>query len=124
MSYLSDIKLKPCPLCGAAFLIAQEPYDNPPVAGMYYIFHDYGPLGSDARECPIDVSRHFNTREEAIAAWNRRAAPTAAQAVVLVIVVGEDGSEQYAIFEDEIIRGCMGGQPSRAVRHRLSNGHW
>ncbi len=74
MSYLSDIKLKPCPLCGAAFLIAQEPYDNPPVAGMYYIFHDYGPLGSDARECPIDVSRHFNTREEAIAAWNRRPA--------------------------------------------------
>lgn len=74
MSDAIEAALLPCPFCGAAFLMAQEPYDNPPVAGMYYIFHDYGPIGSDARECPIDVNRHFNTREEAIAAWNRRAA--------------------------------------------------
>jgi post-segregation antitoxin (ccd killing protein) len=66
--------LKPCPLCGADFCIAQEPQDNHPVGGMFYIFHDYGPVGSDARKCIINVGRHFSTAEEAAAAWNQRVA--------------------------------------------------
>jgi len=66
-------ELLPCPVCGSAFLISQEPHDNHLVAGKFYIFHEYGPIGSAARACPIDVPKHFDTREEAIAAWNRRA---------------------------------------------------
>jgi hypothetical protein len=54
--------------------MAQEPHDNHPVAGMFYIYHDYGPLGSDARKCPIEVHRHFDTQAEAIKAWNSRPA--------------------------------------------------
>ena len=65
-------ELLPCPVCGSAFLISQEPHDNHLVAGKFYIFHEYGPIGSAARACPIDVPKHFDTREEAIAAWNRR----------------------------------------------------
>ena len=71
--------LKPCPFCGAAFLIAQEPHDNHPVAGMFYIYHDYGPISSAARACIIDVRRHFASREEAITAWNTRTTSLAAQ---------------------------------------------
>ena len=73
--------LKPCPFCGAAFLIAQEPHDNHPVAGMFYIYHDYGPISSAARACIIDVRRHFASREEAITAWNLRT-PTPSQTAV------------------------------------------
>ena len=65
-------ELLPCPVCGSAFLISQEPHDNHLVAGKFYIFHEYGPIGSAARACPIDVPKHFDTREEAIAAWNTR----------------------------------------------------
>lgn len=65
-------KLLPCPLCGAAFLYGQEPHDNHPVAGMFYLFHEYGPLGSDARQCPIGVRGHFDTLEAAADRWNRR----------------------------------------------------
>lgn len=53
--------------------MGQEPHDNGRVGGMFYIYHDYGPLGSAARECPIEVYRHFNSEAAAIAAWNRRA---------------------------------------------------
>ena len=70
---MSAPELKPCPFCGAGFKIAQEPQDNHPVAGMFYIFHDYGPLGSSARSCLLQVNRHFATKAEAIAAWNTRA---------------------------------------------------
>lgn len=66
-------QLKPCPFCGAGFKMGQEPHDSPYVGGMFYLYHDYGPLGSDARQCPISVSPHFETEAMAIAAWNRRA---------------------------------------------------
>lgn len=66
--------LKPCPFCGSAFKIGQEPHDNFPVSGMYYIYHDYGPLGSAARRCPVGVSGHFTSADEAIAVWNNRPA--------------------------------------------------
>lgn len=65
-------KLKPCPLCGSAFKMGQEPHDNHPVGGMFYLYHEYGPIGSAARKCPIRVSRHFHTEAEAITAWNTR----------------------------------------------------
>jgi hypothetical protein len=77
----NGVALKPCPFCGAAFLIAQEPHDNHPVAGMFYIYHDYGPISSAARACIIDVRRHFASREEAITAWNLRT-PTPSQTAV------------------------------------------
>lgn len=63
----------PCPMCGEPFKMGQEPHDNHPVGGKFYIFHDYGPLGSPARRCPIEVHRHFDTEALAIAAWNTRA---------------------------------------------------
>lgn len=72
-------ELLPCPLCGADFKMGQEPHDNGYVAGQYYIYHDYGPLGSAARRCPLTVERHFDTAEEAAAAWNTRPAPAAAE---------------------------------------------
>ena len=82
--------LLPCPLCGAAFLIAQEPHDNGFVAGQWYIYHEYGPLGSDARNCPIDVPRHFDSRAEAIAAWNRRASTSASEAEPVAVTIDRE----------------------------------
>ena len=67
-------ELKYCPFCGGDFKIAQEPYDNGCVAGRWYIYHDYGELGSPARACIINVPRHFDTEQDAIAAWNTRSA--------------------------------------------------
>lgn len=64
--------LKPCPLCGSNFKMGQEPHDNHPVGGMFYIYHEYGPIGSAARKCPLSVDRHFDSGEEAAIAWNRR----------------------------------------------------
>lgn len=72
-------ELLPCPFCGAKFLFGQEPHDNYPVAGQFYLYHDYGPLGSAARKCPIEVRPHFETKEEAVAAWNTRFTCTPAQ---------------------------------------------
>jgi hypothetical protein len=66
-----------CPFCGSNFLFGKEPYDNEPVGGLYYVFHEYGPIGSAARECPISVSSYFGTKEEAALAWNTRAAARA-----------------------------------------------
>ena len=66
-------ELLPCPFCGSGFLMAQEPHDNFPVEGKFYIFHDYGPIGSPARKCPLHFGGHFDTEAEAITAWNRRA---------------------------------------------------
>ena len=67
-------KLLPCPFCGSAFKMGREPNDNHPVAGQFYLYHDYGPLGSLARLCPISINQHFYTEAEARAAWNTRAA--------------------------------------------------
>lgn len=67
-------KLKPCPFCGSAFKMGQEPRYNHPVGGMFYLYHEYGPLGSAARKCPIVVEPHFHTEAEAITAWNTRKA--------------------------------------------------
>lgn len=60
----------PCPVCGADFKMGQEPHDNHPVAGMFYVYHEYGPLGSTARSCPVEVREHFDSKTEAVRAWN------------------------------------------------------
>ena len=65
-------KLKPCPFCGSDFLMGQEPLDNGYVAGKFYLYHDYGQIGSNARNCLLSVVRHFDDEEEAVNAWNRR----------------------------------------------------
>ncbi len=70
-------ELKPCPFCGSNFKIGQEPHDNDPVAGMFYIFHEYGPIGSAARKCKLDIKCHFNTEKEAEDFWNTRPTPVA-----------------------------------------------
>lgn len=67
------VKLRPCPLCGSKFLMGQEPHDNHPVAGKFFIYHEYGPIGSAARKCIIEVRPHFDTAEEAAERWNHRA---------------------------------------------------
>ena len=66
------MKLLPCPLCGTAFLISQEPFDNGRVAGLFYIYHAYRPLGSAANECRLTVNGHFESEADACAAWNLR----------------------------------------------------
>ncbi|MDB5707880.1 MAG: hypothetical protein JWN66_4996 [Sphingomonas bacterium] len=48
--------------------MGQEPSDNHPVAGMFYIFHcreDGRP-----RACRIEVRGHFETAEQAARFWN------------------------------------------------------
>ncbi|MFD1945030.1 Lar family restriction alleviation protein [Paradevosia shaoguanensis] len=74
-------ELLACPFCGSPFKMGQEPHDNHPVGGMFYLYHEYGPLGSAARACPLDVNRHFETAEEAATAWNHRAADSHSEPV-------------------------------------------
>lgn len=95
----------PCPFCGGAFLVGQEPHDNHPVAGMFYLYHDYGPLGSPARACPIEVQRHFDTREEAIAAWNRRTPPAPAAGWAEGIEAAAKVADEDAREADKAFRG-------------------
>ena len=66
------VKLKPCPFCGSDFLISQEPRDNYPVEGKFYIYHKYGELGSAARECRLSVNGHFDSEQDAAEFWNTR----------------------------------------------------
>lgn len=68
------MKLLQCPFCGSDFKISQEPHDNHPVAGQFYIYHEYGELGSRARECRLDIKGHFENEQEALAFWNSRTA--------------------------------------------------
>jgi hypothetical protein len=107
MSDTEQTKLEPCPFCGSNFNISQEPHDNHPVGGMFYIYHEYGPIGSAARKCPIYVDRHFDSREEAIAAWNRRATPshTALEAAIRRVLkwvepIAGDNWDAEAAFEE------------------------
>lgn len=69
---VSPAPLKPCPFCGSDFLMGQEPHDNHPVAGEFYLYHDYGPLGSAARKCRLNIGGHFETETEALNFWNPR----------------------------------------------------
>jgi hypothetical protein len=74
-----SIELKPCPLCGSAFKFGQEAHDEPRVGGKFYIYHVYGPMGSAARKCPLEIPRYFDTEQEAAEAWNARALSDAAE---------------------------------------------
>jgi len=47
---------------------SQEPNDNVPVAGMYYLYHEGGP-----KNCPIHFGGHFDSLDEMIERWNTRA---------------------------------------------------
>lgn len=64
------MRLNNCPYCGSEFKMSQEPYDNHPVGGKFYIYHVYGDIGSAARNCHIDVRGHFDTEKEAADFWN------------------------------------------------------
>lgn len=64
--------LDPCPYCSGAFKMGQEPRDNPPVSGLFYIFH--ARETEEARGCRIEVRGHFDTAEEALVFWNRKGA--------------------------------------------------
>lgn len=86
---MNDIKLKPCPFCGAQIRIIicddegnnhNEEYENDPWSGLgYQLYHDIDDDSSES--CPI--ARHrgegvmgvwiYDTREEATESWNRRA---------------------------------------------------
>lgn len=72
---MNETKLHPCPFCGSRFIMGQEPNDNHPVSGEFYIFHEYGPIGSKARECRLDVRGHFESKEAALDFWNNRQIP-------------------------------------------------
>ena len=58
--------LKPCPFCGGEALVD----DNEPYPGDC-IWFDVG-----CGECNCVIDACFDTEADAIAAWNRRAAPT------------------------------------------------
>lgn len=89
-------ELKPCPFCGSNFKISQEPIDNHPVGGMFYIFHEYGALGSEARKCKLDIRCHFDTEKEAVDFWNtRRAAPVEGLVTELWATYAQDGRMTY-----------------------------
>ena len=60
--------LAPCPYCSGAFKMGQEPRDNHPVSGLFYIFH--ARETDEARQCRIEVCGHFESAEAAIAYWN------------------------------------------------------
>ena len=98
------VALLPCPFCGSKYLMGQEPHDNHPVAGKFYLYHDYGPLGSPARKCPIDVRGHFDSEADAIAAWNRRALIPAKPAVEVVEVLDEVTEDEIRSRAKNIIR--------------------
>lgn len=68
-------EILPCPFCGSRFKMGQESHDNDPVAGEFYIFHDYGPIGSKARKCRLSVNGHFESKELATEFWNTRTPP-------------------------------------------------
>jgi len=64
---------------------------------MFYLYHDYGPIHSAARQCPISVGKHFATRGEAVAAWNTRAVPpqaTLAQGKAAMVLVPREATEE------------------------------
>ncbi|AXQ69449.1 Lar-like restriction alleviation protein [Caulobacter phage CcrBL9] len=63
--------LKPCPFCGGPFAISQEPHDNHPIAGMYYIYHTERTT-PQRQHCRITVDNHFHSVEEAVTFWNGR----------------------------------------------------
>lgn len=86
---MNDNVLKPCPFCGSKIRIVvcddegnihDDDYENDPWSGLaYMLYHD---IEDDSKqECPI--AGHigegvmgiysYDTREEAIEAWNRRA---------------------------------------------------
>jgi len=84
-------ELLPCPFCGAEFKVSQEPHDNHPVGGLWYLFHAYGEIGSSARKCLIAVPKHFDTKDEAIAAWNTRTTSLAAHDGLVAEIERQEG---------------------------------
>ena len=117
-------QLLPCPFCGAAFKMGQEPNDNGYVAGMFYIFHDYGPIGSAARSCIIDVPKHFKTEEAAIIAWNARHALEGynPDAVRDVVEAAKGALNFIQNTESELGEPLDSGDALRAALARLEGG--
>ena len=81
-------ELKPCPFCGGNIRIVvcddegnthNEDYEHNPWSGLgYQLYHDI--TDDPQNQCPIAGHEHegimgvwiYDTREEAIEAWNRR----------------------------------------------------
>jgi len=88
--------LKPCPFCGGNWLVAKEPHDNHPVAGMWYLYHDNP-------RCEFDTpSRHFETREAAVNAWNTRAASQPDREAVKEFIASASFASRSSLDSDTI----------------------
>ncbi len=93
-------KLAPCPFCGGDFLISQEPWDNAPVAGMWYLYHRIETVFSPSRMCRLDFRGHFESKAAAIAAWNRRAPVAPPDLVRALVEALEEARNELCVYED------------------------
>lgn len=103
--------LLPCPFCGGEWALGQEPHDNYPVNSMWYLYHK-------SPRCFWDWSPpHFDTSQQAIAAWNRRATPSAEAIREACAAVCDDVEKAYATEQAAI--ELSGGTASYIERGRI-----
>lgn len=70
-----NVALAPCPFCGGSTTPKLKLWDgDPPMPGFYVVCDAAGWEGKPGRGCGCSGA-YGETKEEAVAAWNRRAAP-------------------------------------------------
>lgn len=70
MTSTQDEQLRDCPICHSGMKYGKEDKDSPVAPNGYYLYHDYGPIGSEARKCHINIQGHFASKGEMLEFWN------------------------------------------------------